>query len=347
MNVHQLLSGAGPVDAVTNQALAFRARFEEWGWGGSDHAVAIDPRMDGRVTPLARLSAAPEDVLVLHYSAYAPRLRDVLGAPSRKLLISHNVTPAHWFWDHDPATAVRCALGRRHLADFARAVDVAAAVSGFNARELAAAGAGEVRVIPVLVDPTRLGEPGPAPAGPPVILFVGRLTPHKRQEELIRCMGLLARRLPDARLALVGEPLNPRYGRALRELADDVAPGRVSIESSLTAEELAGRYRSASAFVCLSAHEGFCVPVLEAFHFGVPVIARPVGGIPEVAGDAALLVDDDDPAVIAELVALLVEDRELAGELRRRGRARLEHFAPERTAALLREAVQEAAGRAG
>ncbi len=53
MRVHQVLSGAGPVDAVTRQALAWRERFAAWGWGGRDAAVHIDPRMDGRVTPLS------------------------------------------------------------------------------------------------------------------------------------------------------------------------------------------------------------------------------------------------------------------------------------------------------
>jgi L-malate glycosyltransferase len=88
--------------------------------------------------------------------------------------------------------------------------------------------------------------------------------------------------------------------------------------------------------VCLSEHEGFCLPLLEAFGHGVPVVARPAGAIPEVAGDAALLAADRDLAVVAELVALAVEDAELREALRERGRARLAVFAPEATAAKLR-----------
>ena len=289
MIVHQLLSGAGPVDAVTGQARAFRALFGGWGWGGRDHAVSIDPRITGTIAPLRELRAEPGDVLLLHYSAYAPRLKEVLELPNRKLLLSHNVTPARWFWDHDPAIAVRCALGRKHLPGFVAAADLVAGVSEFNARELEAAGAVAPRVIPVLFDPEGLGSPDPpAPPGPPTVLFVGRLTPHKRQDEVIRAFALYRRhRAPEARLVLVGEPLNRRYGQGLRELADELAPGAVTIESGLSAGALSGRYREAHAFLCLSEHEGFCVPLLEAFHFGVPVIARPIGGVPEVAGDAA------------------------------------------------------------
>ena len=143
-------------------------------------------------------------------------------------------------------------------------------------------------------------------------------------------------RLPGVRLELVGEPLNPNYLAALEGLADEVAPGAVTFSAGLSAGELAARYRAASAVVTLSEHEGFWIPGLEAFHFGVPVVARPVGGIPEVAGDAALLVPDRDLGVVAEAVALAVEDDELRDELVARGRRRLEAYAPEVTAGKLR-----------
>src|SRR5205823_4574848 len=129
--------------------------------------------------------------------------------------------------------------------------------------------------------------------------FVGRLTPHKRQDEAIRAFALFRRlHAPDARLVLVGSPQPRGFDDALRGLAEELAPGAVRIERDLSADALWDRYRSADAFLCLSEHEGFCIPLLEAFHFGVPVVARPVGGVPEVAGDAALLVEDRDPAVI-------------------------------------------------
>ena len=82
------------------------------------------------------------------------------------------------------------------------------------------------------------------------------------------------------------------------------------------------------------------MPLLEAFAAEVPVIARPSGGVPETAGDAALLVDDRDPAVVAELLALAIADGELRAELARRGRARLEHHSPARAATALRAALE-------
>src|SRR5439155_749051 len=145
----------------------------------------------------------------------------------------------------------------------------------------------------------------------------------------------LAQHHAGARLVLVGEPLTMRYAQELSALADALAPGAVIFERSLPADALADRYRSAHAFLCLSEHEGFCIPVLEALHFGVPVIARPAGAVPEVAGDAALLVADEDPAVVAELIHLAVSDAALRAELRRRGAARVAAYAPGRPEAAL------------
>ena len=340
MNVHQVLSGAGPFDAVTNEALAFRACFGRWGWGGGDYSYAIDPRMNGSVRPLTALDPGPGDVLLIHYSAYAPRLRRVLDLPQRKLLLSHNVTPARWLWAHEPMTAVQCSVGRSQLPDFVRACDALAADSAFNAQELRDdAGAVDVTVLPVLADPGRLGPPADGePTGPPTVLFVGRLMPHKRQDEVIRAFALYQREhAPDARLVLVGEPLTPRYASELHNLADAIAPGAVAFERSLSGAELADRYRAAHVFLCMSEHEGFCIPVLEALHFGVPVIARPAGAVPEVAGDAAILVEDTDPAVLAELIHLAVTDAELRAELRARGQARAAAYRPEATEDALRE----------
>ncbi|MEA2219099.1 MAG: hypothetical protein QOJ35_1725 [Solirubrobacteraceae bacterium] len=345
MRVHQVLSGAGPYDAVTTQALAFRALFKQWGWEGRDVAAEIDPRVGARIGPLRSLDAAHGDVLLIHYSAYAPKLRAVLELPNRKLLLSHNITPARWFWDHDPQAAVVCALGRKQLPQFAAAADVVAGVSLYNAREM-----GSETVIPILFDPSELGAaraadaPDPPP-GPPTILFVGRLAPHKRQDAVMRAFELYRRRhAPDARLVLVGAPVNWAYDAAMRELAEELSPGAITIESGLTREQLAERYRSAHAFLCLSEHEGFCIPLLEACHFGVPVVARPVGGVPEVAGDAALLLGDGDgESVVAELLAIATGDAELRATLHARAAARVAAYAPEPTARKLRAAVESLA----
>ena len=262
--------------------------------------------------PLKELAPDPADVLLVHYSAYAPKLRGLLDLPNPTLLLSHNVTPARWFWDFEPTVAIHCALGRRQLPEFAARADAVAGVSAYNA---ARARLGDRHPDPLRRRADRHARAGAAADGPPTLLFVGRLAPHKRQDELIRVLALLRRhRLPDARLVLVGEPLNHHYLAAPAGPRDRARPGRGDVR-----ERAVGRPSSptasarAHAFVSLSEHEGFCIPLLEAFHMGVPVVARPAGGVPEVAGDAALLTDERDPAVLAELVGAGGRGRRAAG----------------------------------
>lgn len=348
MNVDQLLSGAGPHDAITTEALAFRGYFRRWGWGGTDHAARIAPGLNGSIAEMASLRPRPDDVLLIHHSAGAPRLAELLALPNPKLVLYHNVTPAQWLWDHAPIVALHCALGREQLPELVAAADLAAADSEFNAAELRMLGARRTEVIPLLVEPDRLGPPSAEPetphTGAPTVLFVGRLSPHKRQDEVIRAFALYRRhRAPDARLVLVGDPITAAYADSLRSLAAALAPGAVRIESGLDPHELGQRYREADAFLCLSAHEGFCIPLLEAFHFGIPVIARPSGAIPETVGDAALLIEDADLAVVAELLHLVVTDTALRLELSRRGKRRLGGFAPQIVADRLRAAVEATA----
>lgn len=351
MRVSQALCAAGPVDAVTNQGLAYRRLFESWGWGGSDHAAIIVPGLPARqMRPLDEVDPAADDVLIVHYSGHAPGLDRAVDAARRTMLISHNVTPSKYYWADEPLEAARCTLALPQLEQLGRRVNLLAGVSEYNARELRELTGREAEVIPVLFDRQRLGTPpdrggasGSSP-GPPTVLFVGRLTPHKRQDLVIRAFAAFRQRVPDARLVLVGEPISPRFEAGLRRLADGLAPGGVSFERGISSDRLAEHYRQANVLLCLSEHEGFCIPLLEAFHFGVPVIARAAGAVSEVVGDAGILVgESDNVATVAELLEIVTGDAELRVELRARAERRLEAYALERTAALIKNRIERLA----
>ena len=345
MRVHQLLSAAGPFDAVTGQALVYRDLFERWGIAGDLHASAIEPRLREPVRPLEQLDAAADDLLLIHYSAYAPRLEPLLELPNRKLLVYHNITPARYLWSFQPHVAALCEIGRDHLPRYARAVDVAVAVSEYNAAELREAGARDVRVVPILFEPGRFGsvERREDPERP-LVVSVGRLAPHKRHDLVIRAFALFqAEFAPGARLLGAGEPISAGYHQQLLRLAAGLGARNVELPGPLDQRRLTAAYQETSAALYLSEHEGFCIPLLEAFHFGIPVVARPAGGMPEVAAGAALWTDaEPDPAVVAELLSLVLGDAELRAGLVDRGRARLEEFSREHTEAKLRDALDAA-----
>jgi L-malate glycosyltransferase len=342
--VHQATGVAGRYDAVTGQLLAYAELLRRWGLEGGRHALRLQPGAPTGLKPLSQLAAAPDDVVLIHYSGWVAGMEALLQLPQRKLLVYHNITPARYFWAAEPIVAVVCELGRDQLPRLVAAADVSAAVSAYNADELRQAGAHDPAVVPILLDPARFpidGGARPAPGAEPVVLSVGRLAPHKRPDLLIRAFALYQRaHAPAARLLCVGPPLHPGYLRRLEELVHEVGATGVELVGSVSDAELGRAYAQASVLLSLSEHEGFCIPLLEAFHAGLPVVARPVGGMPEVGGDAVLWVEDDDLAVVAELVHLAVSDAELRGELSRRARARSERFAYERVAEEVRGLVE-------
>jgi len=346
--VHQVLSSAGPYDAVSVQGVAWRRLLRERGLGGGDYAASVDPRARTGFRPLKELRAEPGDLVVIRYSAYSSKLLPVLALPNSKLLVYHNVTPPRYLWNHHAGVAVACAVGRMQLPRFARAADLAVGDSDFNTAELREAGAPHARTLPILFDDARLAERGapPASGAGPLVLVVSRLAPNKRHDLAIAAFAAWrAERAPDARLLVVGEPLSPSYRLQLEQIsADSGAGAAIAFAGGLSQPDLNAAYGAADVLLSMSEHEGFSVPLFEAFHFGVPVVARPSGAMPEVGGDAVLWDTGRDVAVTAELLELAVQNPGLREELVRRGRARLEQFSYERTAAATLHAVEEALG---
>ncbi|MGI8945373.1 MAG: glycosyltransferase, partial [Thermoleophilaceae bacterium] len=335
--VHQVLSGAGPYDAVSVQGRLWRRLLRARGFAGEDYAATVDPRAVRDFRSLKALRAEPGDLIVIRYSAYSSKLLPLLELPNRRLLVYHNVTPPRYLWNHHATVAVACAVGRVQLPRFARAATLAVGDSDFNAAELRAAGAGDARTLPILFDAARLGETGtpPAPGAGPLVLVVSRLAPNKRHDLVIAAFAAWrAERCPAARLLVVGEALSPSYLLQLERIAEaSGAAAAITFAGALSQRDLNAAYGAADVLLSMSEHEGFSVPLLEAFHFGVPVLARPAGAMPEIGGDAVLWDRGEDVAVTAELLELAVRDEALRVELVLRGRKQLERFSYERTAA--------------
>jgi len=135
--------------------------------------------------------------------------------------------------------------------------------------------------------------------------MVGRVVPHKNIEEAIALFAALRRHIPKATLTIVGEHPNQDYFHFLQRCAADLEMTQEDIifTGKVDGTELRNRYRAASALLCVSLHEGFCIPVLEAMQFGVPVFVRTGNAAGEVAAGAGMLFEDDDVPAIARRVA--------------------------------------------
>lgn len=351
MEIHQVLVSASPGDAITNAAFQIRTLLRQV-CRSEIYARYFSPTLAHEVLPLDqydrnRRSGSSKDIICLHASIGEPEVLSFIQRRSERLVVLyHNISPAAPFQEYDPAFAGILHEGRRELAELAPRADMALADSAFNAAELMALGYRDVRVSPLILDVERLLDIEPhegvanhlkEQVDGPVLLFVGQLLPHKRPDLLLQAYHLLVTYLlPEAYIVLVGTGRLPVYRRALQAFIQELNLPRAWLTGGIADAELAAFYRGADLFVTASEHEGFCVPLIESMAFGVPVLARACGAIPETVDDAGLVLPpDDDPRLLAEAMALLLERRDLRTTFIDRGYRRVEDFAPDKARATL------------
>jgi len=163
------------------------------------------------------------------------------------------------------------------------------------------------------------------------VLYAGNVKPHKNLERLIQAFDLVRKRgLEHLKLVLIGDEIS-KYAALRRAVHSHQLHKYVRFLGYLPEETLAVMYRLAGVFVFPSLYEGFGLPPLEAMASGTPVVTSNVSSLPEVAGDAAILVDPYDVTSIVDGVRRVLTDPLLADELRRRGLSRARDFSWERS----------------
>jgi glycosyltransferase involved in cell wall biosynthesis len=275
-------------------------------------------------------------LIVLHYTTGSRAVATVrqYGAPFA--LYFHNITPAHYFLGANDLLAGYAWRGVTELSGTVQGACLAIAPSSFSLDHLRRIGATRLAQVPIpLPDDLDYAKAhGPTPGwanGGPVVLFVGRLAPNKRQDVLIDAVAWINRRrsddVPRVRLVLIGSDRSaPAYGRRLREYATRTEPGTVIFAGHVSNDERTAAYRHADVFASASEHEGFGSPLIEAMHFGVPVVARAAAAIAETVGDGGLVIEGADAATLGATIELILARPELGSRLRDAGSRRAQAF---------------------
>ncbi len=351
MRVDQWVPALHRGDAIGDSARLMRDAFRRWGHAAEVYALELDADLVGDGRSFAEWSpGGPDDVVILHYALPSPLTQALLAHRGRRVLLHHNITPPEFFAGYDPELARICRIGRDELELLRGHVDLALADSEFNRRELQEAGFERTAVLPIHLDFARYREtPNRVltrmlEGGATNLLFVGRVSPNKRHEDLIRVASYWKRFIaPDVRLLLVGKlPRRREYFDALQALLYEEAftPDEVVFAGHVSHDDLLAYYTTADVFVCMSAHEGFGVPLVEAMLMDVPVLARRTTAIGDTLGDAGVQFDHDRIDEIAEMAHQLVSDRALRATVTEGQRRRLAAFAPETVEAALRRALE-------
>lgn len=329
-------------DAATIDAMGWRRTFREAGFEAPIYARHHDAHHDAVCQPLGAYRHRPDDLIIFHYTAWSETADFLVKRGYPIVLVYHNVTPPEFFAGIDDNVERETRAGRARLVEFAPRAILGAAKSEFSRRDLVEAGIRRTCVIPVRVDFDALDQERNEDAERhirslgPSVMVMGRVVPNKKIEDVIRGFAFYKYRIePGARLYCVGShtprsPYQIQLDWLVRRLRLDEA---VRFTGQVPHADRGAYYRACRVLVTMSEHEGFCAPIVEAMHLGLPVIAYAGGAIPETLGDAGILMKQKDPEVLSELIAMLAEDTPLRRRMIARGLEWSRRYRPDKVAA--------------
>jgi len=350
--VIQIIPSVGYGDAVGNDCLAVAEALSGMGYETGVYARTVDGRVRNPLvrdfSRLPRLSG--DDVVILNHCTGSDLCEKFKKMNGRKMMIYHNITPPRFFEGFSREMEQNLSEGYRQTRDLASVVEYCMPISEFNASDLTDMG----YTCPMFIRPPLIpfGDYKKKPdkritdkyggGGFTNILFVGRIAPNKKQEDVIKAFAYYQRNVNErSRLFLVGNDKGlERYSLALKRYAVALGCENVVFTGHTRFEELLAYYKLADVFLCMSEHEGFCVPLAEAMFFDVPIIAYDSCAVPETLGGSGVLIKDKDPVFVSLMIDRLVGDKALRRRVIEGQRKRLKDFSYGIVKARLEEGVR-------
>ncbi len=323
MRIIQVLNHLIYGDGVTNTALFINHVLDS---AGIPHRIMTsykDERIDWDEEILVMKSVTENaidenDIVLYHFLGGLGLNRDMENLDRKKILVFHNVTVPDFFRDVDASVYQNCLIGHDDIKYTASRYLRAIVLSDFSRRTLVAGGwkNGDIDTLPLhevmnsttSVDDSIISKMGSREWTN--ILFTGRISPNKKFEDIIRIFEYYQKtRNVKSRLILIGSSQFPSYREALEEYIRSNEIVNVIFTGHITDAERNAYYAAADVFLCMSEHEGFCIPLLEAFQRKIPVIAYRAAAVPDTMGNAGVLVDTKDPETVSREIERLINDK--------------------------------------
>lgn len=342
MRIIQIVPTLAYGDAIGNDAMALKDALVSMGYNTNIYSNSIVPpltRKDGlHIKKMPKLKE--NDIVIFHLSTGTDLNFKVADYPGKKIVIYHNVTPPHFFEDNDDFICKINQWALEGVAYLADKIDYCLADSDFNKYELEECGYKcPIDVLPILIpfedyrkEPDQKIVDDYSNDGATNIIFTGRIAPNKKQEDVIRAFYCYKKYYnSSARLFLVGSyKEEDEYYQKLKEYVWKLGVKDVYFTGHIRFNQILAYYKIADAFLCMSEHEGFCVPLVEAMFFDVPIVAYNSTAIPSTLGGSGLLLDDKDPMIVAKAIDTLLNNDELKQKVINNQRERLADFGYEK-----------------
>jgi glycosyltransferase involved in cell wall biosynthesis len=319
--IHQLLPNLSYGDAISNQAILIRDYLREIGYKSDIFVRYIDKRLINEAKIIINEKPDQKAGLIYHHSIGCHEITQcAIDHPQAKCLVYHNITPAEFFEKYDTQFAQLLTQGRQELKALAYQFSISVGVSNYNALELKELGFKNSGVLANIVDSQKWAinaDPflmKKLQDGKKNIIFVGRIAPNKKQDDLVKSFAKYLTMDANTRLILIGDGSNSDdyYCYLLNLIKELSLTHYVTVTGKVDNHQLLAYYRTADLYWSMSEHEGFGVPLVEAMWFNVPVLAYKSSAIPETLEKAGLMFNTKEDLVqVAALAKLLVHDYDL------------------------------------
>ncbi|MCR5622410.1 MAG: glycosyltransferase family 4 protein [Treponema sp.] len=350
IRIVQLLASLKYGDGIGNDCLAIYRTLKEAGYDTAIYSGNIDDRILERgLQDVKALDKYHDDadILICHIGYRWDYMRKLDRMRGKKILVWHNITPPDLLEEYgDFETASGCRIGLEQLREIKQMPSLCLTSSSYNKRDLEKLGyTCPIHIFPHLAEFSDETEEDfdrelfsrYTSDGCTNILFVGRIVPNKRQQDIIASFYHYHTFINShSRLFIVGGgDEESAYCRAIKAYPHSLKLDSVIFTGHVSDRQKASYYRLADVFLCMSAHEGFCVPLLEAMHYKVPIVACDSSAVTETLGGAGLIVRMRNVAVVAEAIDRIVTDRKLRDTLVANGMERLADFAEDKVKSVL------------
>ena len=351
MIIDQFLSGFHYGDAIGNSVLRFHKFLRSKGIKSRIVAITIDDEVREYCTPFSEYKEEEDSIRIYHYAISSPINDYFLKNTGKNILIYHNITPSEYFKGFSEELVSLTEKGRKELSLFSDKFNLAIADSDFNASELKEIGFSNIKTFPIMISRTEYdGECSESYMeifndGRKNILFVGRITPNKKIEDLIKFLSVYKKIVSsDVRLIIAGNVGSvPHYFSSLLSLKNELGLDLEDLffTGHIPFRELISVYRSADLFLSMSEHEGFCLPLIESSFFRIPVIAFKAGAVEETLAGSGILLSNKNLEKVVMVAEKVLNDKNISIKLAETAGKRADSYEKESDPEILLKLILE------